>query len=363
MTFRDGLRSDDRSIRCEKFPTANARITTQLPMLLSIAVPVYNEKEVLSAFIAAVRETMSAAQCEYELILVDDGSTDGTTDLVADAALADPRIKALFFSRNFGHQIAITAGLDHAEGDAVVVLDADLQDPPQLLPSMLELILKGYDIVSAQRTNREGDGFLKRFTAKAFYRIMRAGVDERLVPEVGDFRMFSRRAVLALRQLPEKHRFMRGMVAWLGLKEIILPYDRHVRAAGETKYPMTKMLKFAWTAISSFSALPLRLSTYFGLFITAGGIVYMFWSIYAAYVLKATVQGWTSLIVLNVIFSGAILTAIGLVGDYLARVYEESKGRPLYIVSRTVNLAPGSRAANGLVLEDARIAYAGNPRR
>lgn len=327
-------------------------------MLLSITVPVYNENEVLPEFLAAVRGAMEAASCDYELVLVDDGSTDGTTDLLTKAAASDPRIKVLFFSRNFGHQIAITAALDHASGDAVAVIDADLQDPPELLHAMLELLDDGYDIVSAQRMTREGDSLFKRFTAKVFYRLMRASIDQRLTAEVGDFRMFSHRAVLALRQLPEKHRFMRGMVAWLGLKEAILPYDRRARVAGETKYPLTKMLKFAWTAISSFSALPLKLSMYSGLFITLGGVIYAAYSVYAAYVLKATVQGWTSLIVLNVIFSGAILTAIGLVGDYIARIYEEAKGRPLYIVSESVNFASSVRPTNGIILPSESIGAA-----
>ncbi len=319
-------------------------------MLLSIAVPVYNEREALPEFLATVHRVMQAAQCDYELIVVDDGSVDGTTELLEAAAAGNPRLKVLVFSRNFGHQVAITAALDHASGDAVAVIDADLQDPPELLPQMIELLERGHDVVSAQRMTRKGDGVFKRLTARAFYWFMKKGVNQRLMPEVGDFRMFSRRAIIALRQLPERHRFMRGMVAWLGLKEAVLPFDRQSRVAGSTKYSAAKMLKFAWVAVSSFSALPLRLSMYCGLLIAAGGIGYALYSIYAAFVLKATVPGWTSLIVLNVIFSGAILTAIGLVGDYLARVYEEAKGRPLYIVAQTLNLGSGIRTTNGVVL-------------
>jgi dolichol-phosphate mannosyltransferase len=293
---------------------------------------------------------MAATEYDYELLVVDDGSVDGTTQLLESAAASNPKLKVLFFSRNFGHQIAITAALDHVSGDAVAVIDADLQDPPELLPRMFELLQQGYDVISAQRITRDGDSIFKRFTAKAFYWFMQKGMNQRLISNVGDFRMFSRRAIVALRQLPERHRFMRGMVAWLGLKEAVLPYDRQSRVAGTTKYSVPKMLKFAWTAISSFSALPLRLSMYFGLMITAGGIVYALYSIYAAFVLKATVPGWTSLIVLNVIFSGAILTAIGVVGDYLARIYEEAKARPLYIVAHSVNLSPGIFSTNGVVL-------------
>jgi len=319
-------------------------------MLLSIAIPVYNEQDALPRLLEEVREVVGKMDCDYELIFVDDGSSDETPALLSSAACSDPHIKALFFSRNFGHQVAITAALDHASGDAVAVLDADLQDPPKLLPAMLSYIVQGYDIVSPQRTSRAEESWFKQTTAKGFYWLMRTAVDDRLAPNVGDFRMFSRRAVDALKQLPEKHRFMRGLVAWFGLKEAFVPFERPARVTGETKYPLLKMLNFAWTAISSFSALPLRLSTFFGLLITAGGIVYAIYSIYAAYILKATVQGWTSLIVLNVIFSGAILTAIGLVGDYLARIYEEAKHRPLYIVSETLNISNDRRDINGIVL-------------
>jgi dolichol-phosphate mannosyltransferase len=214
---------------------------------------------------------------------------------------------------------------------------------------MIEQVQRGYDVVSAQRIARDGETAFKRWTADLFYWLMNKGIGQPLVPEVGDFRMFSRRAVLALRQLPEQHRFMRGMVTWIGLKEVVIPYRRQPRAAGTTKYPLIKMLNFAWTAISSFSALPLRLSTYIGLVITVGGIIVAVLSTYAAFVLK-TVPGWTSLVLLDVVFSGAILTAIGLVGEYLARVYEESKGRPLYIVSNSVNLDHEIHPANGIVL-------------
>jgi dolichol-phosphate mannosyltransferase len=240
--------------------------------------------------------------------------------------------------------------LDHATGDAVVVMDADLQDPPELLPEMLGLLSGGYDVVSAQREIREGETAFKRVTARAFYFIFRKLVDERMKPQVGDFRMFSRRAIVAIRQLREQHRFMRGMVAWLGLKEVILPYRRQPRSAGTTKYSTWKMIRFAWTAISSFSALPLRLSILAGLFVTVCGIGVGIYSLFLAFVLKATVPGWTSLVCLNIIFSGSTLVAIGLLGEYVARIYEETKGRPLYVVSDTANFGNETHVANGVVL-------------
>jgi polyisoprenyl-phosphate glycosyltransferase len=320
-------------------------------MLLSIVVPVYNELEVLPSLLAAIRQTMAGTRHTYEIILVDDGSVDGTSRALKQAAANDSHIKALFFSRNFGHQAAITAGLDFASGDAVAVIDADLQDPPELLPSMLALLEEGYDVVSAQRISRSGDGRLKRYTAMLFYWIIRKLIDKRIQPEVGDFRMFSRRAVTALRQLREQHRFMRGMVAWLGFREAILPYHRNARLAGATKYPMWKMCRFAWTAISSFSALPLRLSVFFGLFVSTCGFAFAAYSVFAAVVLKATVPGWTSLVVLNIVFSGATLIAVGLVGEYVSRIYEEAKGRPLYVIRDTSNVAiTGPVVAKAVIL-------------
>ena len=307
-------------------------------MLISIVVPVYNEVEVLPSLLAAVRRVMTGTRHNYEVIVVDDGSVDGTTEALKQAAAQDSHVKVLFFSRNFGHQAAITAGLDFAAGDAAAVIDADLQDPPELLPEMVTLLEQGYDVVSAQRMTRAGDGPVKRYTARLFYWIIRKLVDKRIQPEVGDFRLFSRRALMALRQLREQHRFMRGIVAWLGLEEAILPYNRNPRAAGTTKYPMWKMLRFAWTAISSFSALPLRLSVFFGLFVAACGFGFGVYSIFAAVVLKATVPGWTSIVVLNIIFSGATLIAVGLVGEYVSRIYEEAKGRPLYVVADSANV-------------------------
>src|SRR5438132_1139318 len=207
-------------------------------MHLSIVIPVYNEIESLPALVSSLGRVMNSARYTHEIIFVDDGSTDGTTDLLWQMARENPSVKVLFFSRNFGHQAAITAGLDFASGNAIAVMDADLQDPPELLPEMVTLLEQGYDVVSAQRMTRAGDGPVKRYTARLFYWIIRKLVDKRIQPEVGDFRLFSRRALMALRQLREQHRFMRGIVAWLGLKEAILPYNRNPRAAGTTKYPM-----------------------------------------------------------------------------------------------------------------------------
>ncbi len=321
-------------------------------MLVSIIVPVFNEAEGLAAFMSRLRPTVQAIDADHEVIFVNDGSTDESGRILAAMSAADRRLKVLDLSRNFGHQVAITAGLDHADGDAVLVLDADLQDPPELLPEMLNLLRSGYDVVSAQRQSRPGDSVWKRSTASLFYWFMRAFVDERLVPEVGDFRLFSRRAVLAIRQFREQHRFMRGLVAWLGLKEVIVPFQREERAHGTTKYPFLKMLQLAWTAVSSFSAIPLRISTNLGFVVMLFGIAYLLYSVSAALITKTTIHGWTSLVCLQIIFSGAILMAVGVLGNYVARIYEESKQRPLYVVSHSTNVPHwGDRPERAVVFE------------
>jgi glycosyltransferase involved in cell wall biosynthesis len=319
-------------------------------MLLSLVIPVYNESESLPILFRSLYQVLHNMDCNYELIIVNDGSKDETAEILSKAAAADRRVKILGFSRNFGHQAAITAGLDFASGDAVVVMDADLQDPPEILPEMVELYRRGYDVVSAQRVQRQGETFFKRTTASMFYWVMRRMVDDRMLPEVGDFRLFSKAAVGAIRNFREQHRFMRGLVAWLGLKEVIVPFQRQIRSGGTTKYSTLKMLRFAWTAISSFSALPLRFALAAGLFVACSGFFYLLYTVYAALVLKITVPGWTSLVALQVIFSGATLSAIGLLGDYVARIYEESKGRPLYVVSDTINMRRPEEAISRAVI-------------
>lgn len=304
-------------------------------MLVSLVIPVFNEAEMLPLLLARLRSAL--APVNWEAIFVDDGSTDASLEIIRCAAANDERVKAIGFSRNFGHQTAVTAGLDFAEGDAVVVMDADLQDPPELIPRMVELCRQGYDVISPQRVAREGETLFKRWTAALFYRAMALMADRRLAADVGDFRLFSRRAVLAIREFREQHRFMRGLVAWLGLKEAILPFERSSREAGETKYPFWKMVRFAWTAISSFSALPLRLSVAAGVLVSVAGFAYLLRALYVEFVTHQVVPGWTSIVVLQCIFSGMILLALGVIGDYVARSYEESKRRPLYVLTTAVN--------------------------
>ena len=320
-------------------------------MLLSIVVPVLNESKVVSLMLERLRDTLR--EVTWEVIFVDDGSTDATANILAREALRDDRVKLLRFSRNFGHQAAVTAGLDFANGDAVVVMDADLQDPPELLLRMLALFQQGYDIVSPQRNAREGETLFKRWTAKIFYQVISRMADQPLTPDVGDFRLFSRRAVLAIRSLREQHRYMRGMVAWLGLKEIMLPFDRKARAAGVTNYPFLKMLRFAWTGITSFSTFPLRISVAAGCALSGAGFLYLLRVMYLALWTNTLVPGWASVVALQCVFSGMILLALGAIGDYVGRNYEEAKQRPLYVVTEVRNVALVQRSLpRAVILSD-----------
>ncbi|HTU51120.1 MAG TPA: glycosyltransferase family 2 protein [Acidobacteriaceae bacterium] len=306
-------------------------------MLLSIVIPVLNEAQSVPLLLDRLRQILQGKN--WEVIFVDDGSQDATPSLLAREVLRDQRVKLLRFSRNFGHQTAVTAGLDFANGDAVVVMDADLQDPPEVLPRMLALFDQGYDIVSPQRNTREGETLFKRWTAKVFYKFLSRMADQPLTPNVGDFRLFSRRAVLAIRSLREQHRYMRGMVAWLGLREAILPFDRKPRAAGSTHYPLLKMLRFAWTAVTSFSAFPLRISIAAGCALSGAGFIYLLRVVYLALSTNTLVPGWASVVALQCVFSGMILLALGAIGDYVGRNYEEAKQRPLYVVTELHNIA------------------------
>jgi dolichol-phosphate mannosyltransferase len=305
-------------------------------MLLSVVIPVLNEAQVVPLLLERLRDTLR--EVVWEVIFVDDGSTDATPNILAREALKDERVKLLRFSRNFGHQAAVTAGLDFANGDAVVVMDADLQDPPELLPRMLDMYERGYDIVSPRRNSREGETPFKRWTSKLYYRVLSRIADQPLSPDIGDFRLFSRRAVLAIRSLREQHRYIRGMVAWLGLREVVIPFDRKARAAGNTNYPFLKMLRFAWTGVTSFSAFPLRISIAAGCALSAVGFFYFLRVMYLALWTRTLVPGWASVVALQCVFSGMILLALGAIGDYVARSYEEAKERPLYVVTEVRNV-------------------------
>jgi dolichol-phosphate mannosyltransferase len=308
------------------------------PDLLSLVVPMHNEESVVPHLRIALEDFMTEVKGETEVILVNDGSRDSTLAMIAAWAGDDPRVKVVNLSRNFGHQSAATAGLDYASGEAVVLLDSDLQDPLSVIHRMIERYCEGYDVVYGQRIARRGDSLFKRFTAWLFYRLMRSFVHKDLPVDVGDFRLISRHCLEGLQQMRETHRFLRGMIAWVGYPQIGVPYERAPRVAGETKYPLGKMLKFAWTAATSFSALPLKASIWLGLIATLVGLEEAIRATLAHVFHWYSVPGWSSLTVLVSLLGGATLICIGIVGDYIGNIFEQVKDRPLYLVSYTVNL-------------------------
>jgi polyisoprenyl-phosphate glycosyltransferase len=310
--------------------------------LISLILPVYNEEAVIPLLLPRLRDLLDQLPCKSEVIFVNDGSRDRSGELLAQAALDDDRIKVVEFSRNFGHQIAITAGTDIAAGDVVIIMDADLQDPPEVVLQMIEKYQQGFDVVYGQRIRRDGDSFFKKRTAKAFYWLMRKAVHKELPDDVGDFRLLSRQVADALRCLREQHRFVRGMVTWLGFRQTAVTFERLPRAAGETKYPLRKMVAFAWGAITSFSGLPLRIGLLVGVMLILLAVGYAGYAVFMVSFMKMTVPGWASLVCLTVGLSGMIIVMLGLIGDYVARIYEELKHRPLYIVRSLTNVDPNS---------------------
>lgn len=307
------------------------------PRLLSLVIPMYNEESGVAYLRGEMVKFLSAVSCEVEVVLVNDGSKDATLSKIADWAAEDPRIKVIHLSRNFGHQLAATAGLDYAGGDAVVLLDADLQDPLHVVHRMIEKYREGYDVVYGQRAKRPGETMFKGFTAWAFYRLMRRFVYKDLPVDTGDFRLISRQCLLGLRRMKETHRFLRGMVAWVGYPQCAVVYDREPRQFGETKYTLLKMLQFAWTAATAFSSLPLRASLLFGWFIALVSLEEAVRALSARALGWYVVPGWRSLMIVMGVLGGAILVSIGILGEYVAKIFEQAKDRPLYLVARTFN--------------------------
>lgn len=305
---------------------------------LSLVLPIYNEEEVIPELHVRLQEFLGKLGVTCEVVFVNDGSKDRSMELLRQVAKGEPRYKVLSFARNFGHQTAITAGIDYARGAAVVVMDADLQDPPEVVLEMVEKWREGFDVVYGKRRKREGETWFKLFTAKWFYRVFAAMIPIEVPLDTGDFRLMSRRVVIALRALRETHRFVRGMVSWVGFKQTAVLYDRPGRFAGETKYPLRKMLKFAIDGITSFSVLPLRFATYLGMLISVMSVGVAVWAVVAHFALKATVPGWTASVVLTSLLAAVQLLMIGILGEYIGRIYEQVKGRPLYTEGDKVNL-------------------------
>ena len=309
-----------------------------LPSLLSLVIPIYNEEEVLPLLLKRLEKLLQSISFPVEVILVNDGSRDRSIVLLLEAAAVEPRYKVVSLARNFGHQVAATAGLDYATGTAIVLMDADLQDPPELILSMVDQYCRGYDVVYARRLDREGETRFKKFTAWLFYRVMRRLIHPDLPVDVGDFRLMSRACLNVLLEMRELHRFLRGMVTWVGFAQTDVTFNRPARAAGETKYPLRKMLLFAWNAAVSFSPLPLRLSLGVGFALLCASLLYVVYAMYAVFSGKMVVAGWASSITFTGLVGGSILISLGLLGEYVGRIFEEIKGRPLYTVNVVANL-------------------------
>ena len=306
---------------------------------LTLVLPIYNEEDVIPELHGRLQAFLSTFDFETEVVFVNDGSRDRSMELLRGIASGEPRYRVLSFARNFGHQAAITAGMDFARGEAVVVMDADLQDPPEVVQQMVARWREGFDVVYGRRRRREGETWFKLLTARWFYRLFALMIPIEVPLDAGDFRLMSRRVVVALRELREAHRFVRGMVAWVGFKQTDVPYDRPGRFAGETKYPLRKMVRFALDGITSFSVLPLRFSTYLGIAMNIGSMAIVLWALLAKYIFERVVPGWTFIVVLVAVFSGVQLLMVGILGEYVGRIYEEVKRRPLYIVADTINAA------------------------
>ena len=302
---------------------------------LSIVAPLFNEEGNVAELVRRLRAAAdgSAGVDRYEIVLVDDGSTDRTVELLRVHAAADPRLVIVRLSRNFGHQLAATAGLDVSRGDAVVLIDADLQDPPELIPAMVERWLAGFDVVYAVRRKRKGESRFKIWTARLFYRTTQRLTKVAIPVDAGDFRLMSRRVVDALKVIRERHRFIRGLVSWVGFPQTALEYDRDSRFSGESKYPVSKMLRFAIDGITSFSDVPLRFASYFGFVVSAIAFIVGIAEIAVRVFTGYNLPGYTSTIFAILFLGGVQLIGIGILGEYIGRIYEEIKGRPLYLLA------------------------------
>lgn len=304
--------------------------------LLSVVVPMYNEEDGAAECVKRLTTVLDGMQCRYEILFVNDGSGDRTLAILKEQKPAFPHIKVIDLSRNFGHQLAITAGIDIADGDAVIVIDGDLQDPPELFPEMVAKWQAGFDVVHAKRRKRQGETSFKLITAKIYYRLIKEIAQIDMPVDVGDFRLMSRRAVDALKAMREMHRYVRGMVAWVGYNQCSVEYDREARFAGRTKYSLTRMLSFSWTGLTSFSVIPLRLATLMGLASAFIGFLYGIYALVAKYILHTAIIGWTSIVIIILLLGGIQLVCLGIIGEYIGKIYEEMKNRPLYLVKEII---------------------------
>lgn len=302
--------------------------------LISIVAPVWNESELLPEFYQRVYKALK--DYRFELILVDDGSSDSSWGLIESYASKDPRVKAVSFSRNFGHQAALTAGLEHAQGDAVIFIDSDLQDPPEFIPEMIHKWQEGFDVVYCIRSRRPGESLFKLATAALFYRLLKKISRVDVPVDTGDFRLISRKVGDALMKLPERIRYLRGLTSWAGYRQTGIQYQRSERTRGETKFSLFRMIKLALDGITSLSSVPLQMVSYLGLIVTLVAFVMILYSLYVYFFTDTTVKGWTSLMIVFVFLGGIQLLVTGIIGEYIGRIYDEVKNRPVYLVQKTI---------------------------
>ena len=302
---------------------------------ISIVVPIYNEEKNIPILYERLKTAANAISSNHELIFVNDGSKDASFFELMKLAEKDKRVFYINFSRNFGHQIAVTAGLDYSKGDAVVIIDGDLQDPPELIPELYAKHKEGYEVVYAQRIKRKGESWFKKMSAKWFYRILRKVTHIEIPVDTGDFRLIDRKVVECLKQMPEQNKFLRGQIAWIGFNQTAVHFERQERIHGKTNYPFSKMLKLALDGITSFSDKPLAFVTRAGLFISLVSFLIILYAVFSHFVLDRTIQGWTSLIISSMFIGGIQLISIGIIGEYISRINKNILNRPLYIVGKT----------------------------
>ena len=302
----------------------------------SIIIPVYNESEVIRETYNRLLTVMNQTKQSYELIFVNDGSTDTTAAIIREFIAKDKNVKLIDLSRNFGHQIAISAGMDSASGDAIVIIDADLQDPPEVILQMIEKWKEGYEVVYGKRIKRKGESFFKNITAKLYYRLLKQMTSVDIPVDTGDFRLIDKKVREVFLTLTEKNRYVRGLISWAGFKQTAVEYVRDERFAGTTKYPLKKMIKFALDGITSFSNKPLKLAIYTGMALSALSFIYLLVVVIQKLFTYTTIIGWASIIAVYLFFNGIILMFLGIIGEYIGRIYEEAKNRPLYVIREKI---------------------------
>jgi len=315
--------------------------------IYSVVVPLYNEELVINETYRILKEVMDSTGEQYEIILVNDGSYDRTLEITKQICKEDKSVKLVSFSRNFGHQIAITAGIEHASGQAIIVIDADLQDPPEIILEMIKKWKEGFDVIYGQRLERQGESFFKKTTAKIYYRVLKYMSDVDMPVDAGDFRLIDRKVCDALNKLPERNRYVRGLISWLGFRQTSIKFVRKERFAGETKYSLKKMMKFAFDGITSFSHKPLKISTYLGFFISLSGFIHLAVYMYRTLFTDGMMPGWVIFTAIVLIINGIILLMIGILGEYIGRIYDETKGRPLYILNEKIGFEEDGNNPHG----------------